>query len=314
MKMRKVIATSLVGVMSAMTITACGNKVKLPEEPAEIYKVANEQMQELDSYAMDGSLTLKGNAAGQDLDVSGTINAVYFKEPMKMKMDMNISAMGQSMDMSMYFMKEDDNYTSYTCAAGTWMKQTLDAEDEDNKQLIDMLENGMTATGDDSLDYSKYISKSETKAEEGTTALDFSMNGEQMAELLSSMGMDEQMAAAGVSTDLFKGLGEFKATFVLDNKTAQWKSMDADMTEFMQGLMDTIMDAMNATAQSEETEKDKDKKDETEEVSITIDECKMNVTYDKLNEAEDFELPEEAKNAQDISDLSGMTDDIATEE
>ena len=42
---------------------------------------------------------------------------------------------------------------------------------------------------------------------------------------------------------------------------------------------------------------------EGQDISMTIDECQMQMTYENYNKATDFELPEEAKKAEDISEV-----------
>ena len=97
--MKKVLATGLVGVMSMTALVGCGSKddsstgdsVKIPSEPIEIAKMASERTAKLDSYELNGKLNFDISAAGETVKATADMNAVYFKDPMKMKMYFDIA-------------------------------------------------------------------------------------------------------------------------------------------------------------------------------------------------------------------------------
>ena len=300
MKALKKVAATTALVMGMTTMASCGSKtVSMPQEAKDIAKLATERTAELKSYELNGSMGFAVEAMDQKLDLDVTIDMVYFKDPMKMKMDMKMvdstgEVFKEEVTTSMYFMKEDNNYVNYVEAEGQWTKTVLDAEDEANKKLIEQMENGMT-TMDESL-YDLYTKSADQP--ENETSLDFVITGEHIVDMLEKSGVDTSaLEASGVSTDIFAQIGEIPMTMTVDNENVYWKSVSVDLTEMVQNLLDTLLAQYGALLGEEE-------------VSVKVGEIKMDLSYNKYNEAEDFTLPEEAKNAQEIStDILGEYED-----
>ena len=305
MKALKKVAATTALVMGMTTMASCGSKtVSMPQEAKDIAKLATERTAELNSYELNGSMGVAVEAMGQKLDMDVSIDMVYFKDPMKMKMDMkavdNTGEMfKEEITTSMYFMKEGDNYVTYTEAEGMWTKTVMDAEDEESKKLIEQMESGMTFV-DESL-YGMYTKSAEQP--ENETALDFVITGEQIVDMLKKSGVDtSSLEASGVSTDIFAQIGEIPMTMTVDNENIYWKSVSVDLTEMVQNLLNTVLEQYGALLGEGE-------------VSVNVGEIKMDLTYNKYNEAKDFTLPEEAKNAQEIStDLVGEIEADKVEE
>lgn len=298
--LKKVAATTLVLAMGVSTVTGCGTKsVTMPQEPKDIAKLADERTRELDSYELKGTAGIAMDMMGQKVDVDVDLNAVYFKDPMKMKMDMkmvnndeNAKEDEKEMNVSMYFMKEDENYTMYMgMKAGKedtqWTKTTMKKDDEEYKQLIETLEKGGSTT-DESL-FDLY-----TKAEDqpkDQTMLELKLTGDKIADMVNKSGVDTSaLDSAGASMEMIKQLGEIPMSMGVDNENVYWKSVSIDMKDMLQGVFDTVKEQYASML-------------EGQDISMTIDECQMQMTYENYNKATDFELPEEAKKAEDISEV-----------
>lgn len=315
--MKRVTAATMAVFMGVASMTGCGtksssDKVTMPETAPEIAKLASERTNALDSYAMDGTMALDIDAMGQAVKGDITFDAVYFKDPMKLKMDMTIGFESgdesDEMTAALYFMKEDDTYTYYMNMndgeEDQWMKQTLDPEDEDQKSLIDQLEAGLTGKVEtDSALYEKYAMSEEQP--DDAVSLDLKITGADIMNAISESGvdtsaLDSQLATAGLSTSLFEQIGELPIVTTVDKENVYLKSMSVDMTETVQTLVDTIMETM-MSAYGEAADKDA--------YSVTVNKLDMNFNYSDYNAAEDFELPAEAADAEDMSDTASLLED-----
>lgn len=297
--LKKVAATTMAIAMGVSTIASCGTKtLTMPQEPKDIAKLASERTAELDSYELKGTAGIAMDIMGEKVDIDIDLNAVYFKDPMKMKMDMkmvnndeNASEDEKEMTVSMYFMKEEDNYAMYMGEDDSWTKTTMSKDDEQYKDLIEMLDKGMTSTDDT---FSDLYTKAEEQPKD-QTMLELKITGEKLAEEIEKSGVDTStLVSAGASMDMIKQFGEIPISMGVDNDNIYWKSVSIDLKDIIQGVLDTVIEqykAMLGTGQ---------------EITMKVDECQMQITYDNYNKATDFELPEEAKNAEEVDTVSLM--------
>lgn len=298
---KKVAVTTMALAMGVSTITACGTKsVSMPQEPKDIAKLASERTAELKSYELKGNVDIAMDVMGQKVDMDMDINAVYFKDPMKLKMDMKMvnnaadkdaSEDEKEMTASMYFMKEEDNYVMYMGMEDTWSKTTMSKDDKQYKELIEMLDKGMTSSDDTFSDlYTKAADQPKDQ-----TMLELKITGEEIAKQIEKSGLDTSaLESAGASMDMIKQLKEIPISMGVDNDNVYWKSVSLDLKDMIQSIFDATLEQYKTML--------KDQKD----IKMSVDSCKMELTYDKYNKATDFELPEEAKNAQE-TDTSALT-------
>lgn len=295
-QLKKIMGMSMALLMGASTVAGCGTKgVTMPEEPADIAKLATERTNELKSYELNGTANVDAEFMGEKVKADMTIHAVYFKDPMKMKMDYEIAYGEEKMDYSYYFMKEDDTYVTYTCMEDEWTKQKLDPKDDSQKKMIEKLESGMFDMG---AEYYDHYTIAEEQPKEDEKTLDFTMKAEELMDVIGQLGMDkETMKQAGLSEEMLKSLGDIKCVMGVDKENVYWKSVKMDMTQMVQGIFDYMIKMFSAFSE--------------EKMTAKVSNCVMDMTYDKYNEAEDFTLPEEAKNAEEIdtSSLLGGADE-----
>lgn len=325
--MKKVLATGLVGVMSMTALVGCGSKdskdsstgdsVKIPSEPIEIAKMASERTAELDSYELNGKLNFDISAAGQTVKATADMNAVYFKDPMKMKMDFDIAteADGKKQDVSVdaYFMKEDDTYVIYAGLGAegqtSWVKMGLDPSESNQKQLIDALDVASKSDSKNTEDAWKgmedCLSLDKENNTDDATALLVSVTADQIkkayeegakADKTAATSAETSLAQVGMTTDdLFEALGTISVNMSVNTDQVYWKSIKMDLAKPAQGLIDSIMSkAMEMYgAYAEDVD--------TSAFEIKISACDFELNYDKYNKASDFEIPDEAKNAKEIN-------------
>ncbi len=293
MKMKKVAVLGLVAMMGISCFTGCG-KAKLPSEPDQMAVVVSQEMEKAKSYDLNGNFGFKGVAAGTEMNVTFDVNATYIKKDMKVKM--TIENKDQNTKINIYGQKEeDDKYVLYMEADGTWSKKTSSLEENTDSNIMKFFANEDTSL----YDGSEYITLSEKQEEEGCTSLDLAIPGDKLTEELQKYSEEASLAQnSGITADVFKNLGDIKATMVLDNKSLQWKSMTLDATELTQSIMDNIMEM--TIAQYKETYGMTDKQIKELGMTVEISDCSGTLNYENINKAEDFEIPEEAKNAEEM--------------
>lgn len=318
--------------MSVAALGGCGSKdskdaaksdsVKMPSDPYEIVELASERTNALDSYEMNGSFNFAIDAMGTAVDAKADFSAVYFKDPMKMKVDVDVTATSgedtEDVSVDLYFMNEEDTYVIYVGAEAEgeskWMKTSLDPEDDSQKQLIDALDDLSKDGSSDKAsleDYKDCFSLDKDNDTDDATALTFTLTGQQIlnaynesADVLESAGMntedlDSALSAYGLTTEsIFNGMGDITANMTVDTDQVYFKSISMDLATPIQSLVDVVVDAM-AELYGEYMD--------ASSIQIDVSACDFTFNYDKYNEATDFELPEEAKDAEEVS-----TDDVSS--
>lgn len=326
MRMKRVLATGLVGIMSVAALGGCGSKdskdaaksdsVKMPSDPYEIIELASERTNALDSYELNGSFNFAIDAMGSAVEAKADFDAVYFKDPMKMKMDVDVTATAdgetKNVNVDMYFMNEEDTYVVYagTEVDGetTWQKTSLDPEDESQKQVIDAL-NGLSTGKSENVSMETYkdcFTLDKSNDTDDATAVLFTLTGQQLldaynqsADVLEDAGMsttdiDSALSAYGLTTEgLFEGMGDITANMTVDKDQVYFKSVSMDLAAPIQKVVDVVVDGM--------MELYGEYMEDTSSIDIKIPACDITVNYDKYNEATEFEVPEDAKNAEEVS-------------
>lgn len=301
--LKKAAATTMALALGVSSVTACGTKsVTMPQESKDIAKLADERTAELDSFELKGTGALKMDVTDTKVDVDMDINAVYFKDPMKMKMDIKMVNNAddakddeKEMTVSMYFMKEDDNYVMYAGTTATkdgsdWTKTTMSKDDPQYKDLIEKLDKGLTSGSEDDT-FADLYTKADNQPDD-QTLLELKLTGEKIAELVDKSGADlSSLSQMGISTDMFKQLKDISVTMGVDNENVYWKSFSIDLKDVIQGVFDTVLEQYKAYMP------------EGTNMNMNVDKCELQFTYENYNNATDFELPDEAKNATE-ADLS----------
>lgn len=294
MKMKKVVALGFVGVLACSSLTACGNKVTLPKEPAKIAAAADKETAKADNFEGKGTMTVAGKVMGQDVTFDADMTMTYFKDPMKLKVDVNYKIQDdKDMSASVYFMQENNNYVVYVGSDDEWQKSTLDKNDENDKKAVELLDRLQKADSKKNTEsaYKGKIEKAKEKEKDGTTVLEYKMTGDRIQKIIEESGALKQASSMGISKDMFSDLKDLNATLVVDNDTVRWKSMEMDCTEFTQCIVDKVMDTVKTLYGSY--------LDKSTDLTAKFDKVSIKVTLDNYNKAKDFKLPDKAKNAKE---------------
>jgi hypothetical protein len=248
--------------------------------PEEIVKAAEEKMQEATSVESNMTMDMVMTSQGQTVNMKTNMDMISFTDPMKLKMDMTIDMgeqLGGTQMMQFYADETDGNMTMYMNMMGSWYKQNVP---EEQLAQYDTKENLSTY-----LDNSTGFTEAGTEQVNGedATKYDGVITGSQMNEVLKASGALDDLEPMLAGTDLdastiYEDLPDITMSIWINAEQYPVK-YEMDMTAMMQGLMDKVM----ATAQQEQ--------------ALTVDTMKISMTNKNFNNAADFEIPEEAKNA-----------------
>lgn len=226
-----------------------------------------------------------------NMDMTTFMNPIKAKVIANMAMDMGEMKLNQPV-MAMYMTMEDDKLTQYMGMYGeggqiTWMKSVVENEmfsdlmDIDkNKELNELSIKEVKYLGNYTVD-GKVLQKFEnTTSFEGYNEI---MGG--YMDMLSASGSDEDMMAA----EMLMNMDDIVFLVYVDEASGEIEKYEMDLSALMQNMMKSI---------SESFEVPEEELEMLESLKMYI-EMKMS----NINEAEDFEIPEEALNAPLVEDI-----------
>lgn len=285
MKFYKKLVSLFVIMAMIFCMAACGNSNSNEGDstaltPEEIVKAAENNMRKATSLESDMTMDMAMTSQGQTVNMKTNMNMISFSEPMKLKMDMTIDMgeqLGGVQTMQFYADETEGNMTMYMNMMGTWYKQAVP---EEQLAQYDAKQNLSTY-----LDSSTGFTESGTEQVNGedATKYDGVITGSQMNEVLKASGALDDLEPMLAGTDLdastiYEDLPDIDMSIWVNEEQYPVK-YEMDMTAMMQGLMEKIM----TTSQQEQ--------------QVTVDAMKISMTNKNFNNAADFEIPEEAKNA-----------------
>ena len=294
MKKMKRITCLAIAVLMALALAACGgnNGGEKSVEPsiAEIMEKAQTSMENISSMSYDMTMDIGMAVSNMTFDISTDVKADYIAEPIKMKMDMNMD-MGilGSMQILSYMEIVDGTYYMYTGFPdedGTmiWMKEKIELGDiaqYDAQKSMDL-----------------YIRSAESFKENGTevidgvntTRYDGIISRDAWNEVLENTGVLEQLDVSDIDeiSGFFDDLGDLPISIWIADETYIPMKYEMDMKDFMQGLMDKIME--EAIEEGEDAE----------DYAITITKTDLSMIMSNINGIDSIEIPEEALSAEEL--------------
>lgn len=261
--------------IAAISMTACGQGT---QDKTKIVEKAIKANEEIKSMHADVTMSLTMTSSGESQEQQIAMIMDIIQDPLKAKVTTNIV----DQELTIYL---DQNYI-YTGVAGTWMKTKNDA-------------NAMTQQADMSL-YLNNIENFDLASEEQINGIDTYkisgvITGESLEEVMKNNATIQQMSGQSDIVSLFKDAGDLPITLWIAKNDFMTIQMDMDMTSLMNSVIQNTM----ASAGSSET--------------FTVDKYTMQMTYSDINAVQDFAIPEEALNAQEINTESSAEATIATE-
>ena len=194
-------------------------------------------------------------------------------------------------------------------------------DDEWSKMELGNMDEAMAVSGMDNMakqlvdDISKYVKKDDQE-KEGKKYLvyDYTISGDAIKDMIKSMSssMGSSLGLAGEDESqmeellnaMVKEVGDITMTIFIDRETENISHIEYSMTEFMNKMMKSLMGSISDLAKAEGGEQA-----EIPAMNIETSDMNMKLSYSNINSAADFEIPKEALEAKDISELDGESQD-----
>ena len=314
-KMRRFLSLFMCIVLSAVCLAGCGGKSDEALLTASV-KNLNEAKNCDITAKMSGKMKVSIGDFSQDVDMDMDITSTMFMDPVKTKVVSTLNSAGTSVKSESYIAKENDKYVTYTKVDDEWSKMELGNMDEamavsgmDNmaKQLVD--------------DISKYVKKDDQEKEGKKYLVYYTISGDAIKDMIKSMSssMGSSLGLAGedesqmeeILNAMVKEVGDITMTIFIDRETENISHIEYSMTEFIAGtypgrstLEETYKQIDSDLAKAEGGEQA-----EIPAMNIETSDMNMKLSYSNINSAADFEIPKEALEAKDISELDGESQD-----
>ena len=288
MKTRKTL-TLLLAMLMLMSISVTA----LAEEPKPAEEASYEN---LDSWSMDTTVNidLTMNMMGEEMALQMEIGTAIdmTKSPERCRTEMTTDSMGDSQKTILYYEKDGNNFTVVVSEDGgeTWNKQVLPAEQFPANMQASL------ASFAKLTDYASVLTKTGTETIKGRAATVYSgsLTGEQAADYIETTGALsalESMFATGPDAMDVGELGEMPLSIAIDNETGMLVWFNMDMSDYLQHLMDRVLNTIIQSALGEE-ELPEDLDLSMFEASVVIREASGDTTLYNFNEVGEIQLPE----------------------
>ena len=305
-KIKKLGAVLLASVFMISTV-ACGSTESGGTDSTDTQKISAEErladsqkkMADVESVHMSMDMNIGMNiqtedAKEQEVNMNTTSEIDMFQNPLKMKMAMtmdlgdllgaeaeDLEGIDTNQTMEMYMDEVDGKAMMYMTMFGQWLKQEMDLS-----ELTQYDTEEMTKLYTDGLSDVKEVGTEEINGET-TTKIEGVINGDSVQKILAASGMEDYMTeASGLDQEtldqLLSEITDFKMAIWLNEDNYMVK-VEEDLTEMINVMMENMLEGTEDAG------------------SVTYTAFKMIATYSKFNQVEDFTIPEEAKNAEDIS-------------
>lgn len=277
-KERKFLSLFLI-LCLVFTFAACGSKGLSDEE---IMKKSMENMEALKSLTAETSMEMVFSMGEETMTMSSEMTQKVINEPMTMEMVMDmIMDLGgetQKVQSKVFAEANGDNLITYTQMDGDWYKVTQPG--------IEALEEyDSTASMATYLEAIQNFEKTATEDVAGVKADKYEgvITEDYFQTILEESGVGEQLGLDGADAEtikqLFEGIGEMPIAIWVDSERLLPVKYDFDMT----AMMTAMMDNMGAS-----------------EAGFSIDKVTMSMTFTGFDNVDKIEIPEEARNAEEL--------------
>ncbi|MFA6807357.1 MAG: DUF6612 family protein [Eubacteriales bacterium] len=286
--MKKCLPIILVLIIT-LVLSGCTKSPKdlTADKPADqIVKESFEKWYNLESYEMAMTMNMKMTAEDQTINMSLDGTGVIFQNPMKMKMniDATIPDMVENIHMEQYMIGENENFTIYQKIMGQWQKMVVD--DPALVQMTQLDPSTNLKLFVDNMEKAEIIAE-EKIGEKDTLKIELIASSNIFNEVLKDAGSsDLGLNSEIINADFLSKIGDMKYIIWVEKSTLDTLKCSMDLTENMRNLATALAEDENVPAEMKDVFKDM--------------EISMEYTIENQNAAEDFTIPEEALNAQEI--------------
>jgi len=302
------------------------NTVVITTEPVDakaLYFAANEKSYDWDNYDIDAKINMEfPDDAGSAQSLEMNMDMTIFMEPLKAKVSASMlipgmESLGLQQIVDMYMTLDEESITQYMSMPGetgepSWVKQTIAIE-----MLTDLMKND-----EETIAKNKELAKKYTEdvkyfgkyTEDGKTLLrlQFTMSGDIYKEIfadISDVMPETATEEEAMAVEMLEGLatmdiGDLTYIVYIDEATGEMVKMEMDLADMIVSMMSGMTEMLGVPAEEMEVLK-----------SLK---AVMTMEILNINSAEDFEIPEEALNAPEMSEMfktkTGLEVEVETEE
>lgn len=253
----------------------------------EIVEKSFDQWYGLDNYEMDLSSNIKVSMEDETLDMSTAGKLIAYQDPMKIKMvmDMTMPGVTENIQVVQYMVEDEDQVIIYQNIQDTWQKRTIkDAA---------LAETMKTDPRDNLKLFMDHLKSAEIVGEEKigdaeTVKIDLVASGEIFDEVFKStagenLGISEEL----YDSEIFSNIGDLLYVIWIDKNTLNTVKCQMDLSEAMKNVGSALGE----------------QKDFPPEMKQFFENMEMSMEYTVTNHnaAEEFTIPEEAKNTQEMN-------------
>lgn len=284
-----------------------------------VSKINNAKNFEMET-TMTGKMTISVTDVTQSVDIDMKTNATYFVDPIKVKTSATVTTTdGEASDATAkmtnttdsYMTKDGDDLVMYTKTdVSDWTKIKME-----NAASV------MQSSGDMSKqlseDSTKYVKKDDqTEHDKTYNVYEYTVsvkeNQDMMKELMTSLTgsissvMDEKEIKELLDT-IILSMDDIKMTIWFDSEEENIYKITYSMTDMMNQVLEGVMSKIKETASSD-SDASEDLSAALADTSITVKDMNMTCVYKNVDSAADFEIPDEALKAQELT--SDLPDDL----
>jgi hypothetical protein len=288
---RKFFIFSLVLVCTLIVLTACSSGPKdltTGKTAEQIVEESFDKWYQLANYDMDMTSKMKMSLGQDVMDMSMSGKATIFQKPMKMKMvmDLTMPNMDEKMTIEQYMVEEGQKVIVYQRVGDQWQKVTVDDPAMAKMMAMDPRDNLKLFM--DNLTKAEFLG--EEKIEEmSTVKIDIIASSKIFEQVFeetagNTLGLDNGL----INKDILSKIGDMEYLIWINKATLETVKCQMDLTENMKNLGNALAEDDNLPDIGE-----------LKEIFANM-EISMEYTVLNQNQAQDFTIPEEAKNAEEI--------------
>lgn len=274
-------ALALVAAM-AVGLAGCGGV-----DAKSLMEQAKKNMQDVKSMEATMTMNMDMAAMGQSMQVSMDAAMAVVESPMQLKMDIKASTMGENAQMQMYAKEADGKLMLYMNDGDGWEAREATKSELESQIQQGNAQNYMNTFIEAATSYKSL--GSETVNGKQTEKIECTIKSDAIGAALMASGMEEQMNLEGADAEtvakMFEGVDDLVFTVWVDADAAQIVKMDMDMTQMMKQLMDNLLKQMGG--------------EQAAALSgmITVNEVKISITMENINSVSEIDIPQEALDA-----------------
>ncbi|MFZ5942588.1 MAG: DUF6612 family protein [Bacillota bacterium] len=278
----------LIGLLVMLVATGCGTKDLTKGKSAqEIIEGTYEKMAQVQNYDMNLQMQMKMETPEGKLDMTLDGKATIFQKPMLMKMVLQTKdpESGESVAIEQYMEQTEKGLNVYQKVEEQWIKMSMN--DPSLAEMMNMDPANNMKIFLENLKEAKILNQEEKVGEKDTVKIEMAASSEIYEDLMKQMpGMNFSQANMPFGPEFLSKMGDIKYVLWIDKLTLETVKTSMDLTENIQNLGKALVDSGTVP----------------KELAGIFAGMEMSASYEiyNLDTAEKFEIPEEAKNGQEI--------------